>query len=194
MAKKKKHKRRARRVGGLKLGGNDTLIKLAAVGVGFLAATPINNAIDKILPKDATGAPSKNMQTAATVGQVGIGGLLLLKKGRGTTGMAMNAAGGLLAGASIKRVLKTMGIISGYQSVPVIGSRRHRMAGYQSTPVIGAIPAQLAGTPPQLAGYRPAGSGAMGAYVPAGSGVMGGIGACEPGSGITYSTGSGYMG
>jgi hypothetical protein len=98
----------------------------------------------------------------------------------------------LLAGAGVKRALKVLGVMSGYQSVPVIG--RYKMAGYQSVPAIGKTPAQLAGkTPPQLSGYRPAGSG-VGGYVPAGSGVLGGMGNCDTGSGISTSTGSGYMG
>lgn len=83
--------------------------------------------------------------------------------------------------------------IGGYQNVPVIGA--HRMAGYQNVPVIGAnpIPAQLSGrTPPQLSGYRPAGSG-VGGYLSQGTGVMGSIGCCDGGSGITSTSSSGYM-
>lgn len=196
MAKRKKHKRRSRRrVGAFSLGGSDTGVKLLAVGAGFLLGNTINGLIDKALPKttDAVPVPTTSSQTIAMVGQVGLGGLLLLKKQTGTTGMIMKGAGGLLAGAGVKRALKVLGVMSGYQSVPVIG--RHRMAGYQSVPAIGAkVPAQLAGkVPPQLSGYRPAGSG-VGGYVPAGSGVLGGMGNCDTGSGITTSTGSGYMG
>lgn len=195
MAKKrKKHGRRRRRVGAFKLGGSDTGVKLLAVGAGFLLGNTVNSLIDKVLPKtaDAVPVPTKSAQTMAMVGEIGLGGLLLLRKQGGTTGMAMKVAGGILAGAGVKRALKVLGVMSGYQSVPVIG--RHRMAGYQSVPALGAtVPAQLAGrTPPQLAGYRPAGSG-VGSYVPAGSGVMAGIGNCDNGSGITTNNGSGYM-
>lgn len=195
MAKKrKKHSRRRRRVGAFKLGGSDTGIKLLAVGAGFLLGNTINGAIDKMLPKttDTVPVPTKSSQTIAMVGEVGLGGLLLLRKQSGSTGMVMKGLGGLLVGAGVKRALKVLGVMGGYQSVPVIG--RHRMAGYQAVPALGKVPAQLAGkVPPQLSGYRPAGSG-VGGYVPAGSGVLGGIGNCDNGSGITTSTGSGYMG
>lgn len=200
MSRKRKHhkRRRSRRVGALSLGGKDTGVKLLAVGAGFFLGSTINGFVDKILPKttDPVPVPTKGAQTMAMVGELGIGGLLLLRKQSGTTGMAMKVAGGVLAGAGLKRALSVMGIMSGFQSVPVIG--RHRMAGYQSTPVIGAstVPSQLAGrTPPQLSGYRPAGSG-VGAYVNQGSGVMGSIGCCDgsSGSGITSTNGSGYLG
>lgn len=194
MAKRKGHKRRrSRRVGALRMGKGDTLLKLAAVGGGFLLANTINGAINRMLPKDATTPtlPTKNGNTIAMVGQIGLGGLLLMRKAGGNMGMVTKVAGGLLAGAGLKRALVSLGVMSGYQSVPVIG--RHRMAGYQSTPVIGATPPQLAGTPPQLSGYRPAGSGVNG-YVNQGSGVMGKIGCCDGGSGITNTNGSGYLG
>lgn len=199
--RRKKHtkRRRSRRVGALSLGGKDTGMKLLAVGAGFLLGGTINGLIDKALPKEPVPAgssgtatvPTKNAQMVATVGGLGIGGLLLLRRQSGT---ALKLAGGVLAGASLKRALGTMGILSGFQSVPVIG--RHRMAGYQSTPVIGGtVPSQLSGrTPPQLSGYRPAGSG-VGAYVNQGSGVMGSIGSCEgSGSGISGTGGSGFLG
>src|SRR5689334_10301879 len=187
MAKKrKKHSRRRRRVGAFKLGGSDTGIKLLAAGAGFLLGNTINGLIDKALPKttDAVPVPTTSGQTIAMVGEVGLGGLLLLKKkSPGMTGTLMMGAGGLLLGAGVKRALKVLGVMGGYQSVPVIG--RYKMAGYQSVPAIGKTPAQLAGkVPPQLSGYRPAGSG-VGGYVPAGSGVLGGIGNCDTGSGIT---------
>lgn len=198
MAKKrKKHRRRSRRVGAFNLGGKGIGVGLIAVGAGFLLGNTVNGAIDKLLPKttDTTPVPTKAGQTIAMVGELGVGGLLLMSKKSGTTGTAMKVVGGLLAGAGLKRSLKVLGVMSGYQSVPVIGNR-HRMAGYQSVPALGAtVPAQLAGkTPPQLAGYRPAGSG-VGGYVPAGSGVMGGIGSCDDNgsSGITCTNGSGYM-
>lgn len=154
----------------------DLLIKLAAVGIGYLAADKINEQVDKIVPKskDATGVETPN-QNVAIAGELGIGGLLLLKKMPVDNKMvqtAFTAAGGILAGAGIKRGLKKLGVISGYQNMPVIGA--HRMAGYQNMPVIGAmgVPSQLSGIPSALSGYRPGGSG-MGAYKSQGSGVMG---------------------
>jgi hypothetical protein len=196
MAKKRKHqkRRRSRRVGALNLGGSDTVIKLAAVVGGFLLGNKINDQIDKNLPKttDPVPVPTKAGKTAAMIGEVGIGGYLLLSRFRGNLGLAAKVAGGVALGAGIKRAAAVLGIMTGYQSVPVIG--RHRMAGYQGTPVIGAVPGQLAGrTPPQLSGYRPAGSG-VGAYVNQGTGVMGSIGNCDGGSGVSHNAGSGYMG
>jgi hypothetical protein len=203
MARKRRkatRRRRSRRVGALRLGGKDTGLKLLAVGAGFLLGGTINGMVDKFLPKttDPVPVPTKAGETMATVGEIGIGGLFLMRRSSGTVGMATKIAGGVLAGAGLKRALKVLGIMSGYQSVPVIGRRSHSMAGYQSVPVIGAsvTPAQLAGrTPPQLAGYTPAGSG-VGAYTSQGSGVMGAIGCCNgsSGSGITSDTGSGYLG
>lgn len=200
--KRKKHSRhghrRRRRVGALSLGSKDIGLKLAAVAGGWFLGGVVNTAIDKMLPKttDPTPVPTKNAQIAATAGEIGIGGLLLLRRSSGTSGMVQKVAGGLLIGAGLKRALKVMGVVGGYQNVPVIG--RHRMAGYQNVPVIGGTPPQLAGkTPAQLQGFRvngynAAGSG-LGAYIPSGSGVMGSIGSCEGGSGITNNTGSGYM-
>lgn len=200
--RKKAHRRRmrGRSVGALLgLGGSDATIKLASLAGGFFLAGSINPQIDKlvnkIMPTTTGTTPSTSNATVAAVGQLGIGGLLLVRKfGSGTTGKALTVAGGLLAGAGLQRALKTMGIITGYQSVPVIG--RHRMAGYQNVPVVGqrVTPPQLAGRPAQLQGYRV--NGKMGAYTPAGSGVMGSIGSAgyEAGSGINNTGGGGYMG
>lgn len=203
MAKRRKTKkggRRRRRVGAF-MGGKDTALKLAALAGGFLLGKTINAQIAKVnvktVPATATTpATTTTMvpQTVVTVAELGIGGLLLLRKGgSGTAGMVTKVAGGVLAGAGLRNAFGQMGIMAGYQSVPVIG--RHRMAGYQSVPVIGAnkMPVQLSGqTPSQLQGFR------VNGYKPTGSsvGVMGSIGAIDSGvgSGITTSCGSGYMG
>jgi hypothetical protein len=191
------HRRHRRRVGALRLGGKDTTVKLLSVGAGFLLGPAINKMVDGFLPKttDPVPVPTKNASTVAAVGMVGLGGLLLMQQ---RSQPILKYAGGVLLGAGLKRALSVLGVIQGYQSVPVIG-RHHRMAGYQSVPVIGAnvVPPQLAGmrTPPQLSGYIPAGSG-VGGYIPAGSGVsnvMGSIGTCDSSSGITNTSGSGYL-
>jgi len=204
MHRRKKHtkRRRSRRVGALGIGKGDTGLKLLAIAGGFFLGNTINTQIDKMLPKadpppgstTPSTIPSKTAQTAAMVGEMGLGGLLMLRK---RSPMMLKVAGGVLAGAGIKRAFNVMGVmtgIGGYQNVPVVGS--HRMAGYQNVPVIGAnqIPAQLAGarTPPQLSGYRPAGSG-VGGYLSQGTGVMGSIGNCDKGTGITSTSSSGYM-
>lgn len=153
-------------MGGIGLKPQSTGMKLIALAAGYLLADMINPEIDKILPKkkDAAGVETPN-QTIGTVGQVGIGGLLLMRKKQT---LLTVGGGGILAGAGLKRALKQMGVIKGYQSVPVIG--RHRMAGYQSTPVIAGRPMQLTGTPPQLSGYT------VNGYNSQGSGVMGAVG------------------
>lgn len=196
------HRRRSRRrhVGALGLKGKDSALKLAALAGGFLLGKEINGQIDKLAAKvsPATGTTVSSLNitgsniptVAATVGEIGIGGLLLIrKKSPGTWGMVLQVTGGILAGAGLRRALGSMGIMNGYQSVPVIG--RHRMAGYQSVPVIGQrnMPAQLAGgnTPAQLQGFR------VNGYTPTGSGVMGKIGAVDGGSGITNTGGGGCM-
>ncbi len=176
MAKKRKH-RRHRRVGAMGFGGKkDAGLKLLAVAGGFLLGDTINAQLDKVLPKtkDPTTQVETPNQTIGIAGEIGLGGLLLMRKKKS---MPLTIAGGVLVGAGLKRAAKKMGLIKGYQSVPVIG--RHRMGGYQSVPVIGntVVPSQLSGkTPAQLQGYR------VGAYVPHGSGVMSG---CDNGSGIT---------
>jgi len=197
--KTKKGGRRRRRVGAFGMGGKDTALKIAAIAGGFLLGKTISAQIDKVnvktVPATATTPATTSTvipKSVVTIGELGIGGLLLLRKGgSGTMGMVSKVAGGVLAGVGLRNALGQMGIMSGYQSVPVIG--RHRMAGYQSVPVIGAnkMPPQLSGkTPAQLQGFR------VNGYTPTGSsvGVMGSIGSAENGSGITTSCGSGYMG
>lgn len=191
MAKRKKsnRRRRSRRVGAVSLGKKGTGLKLLAIAGGYLMGDMINGAVDKLLPgtKDATTGIKTidpNMNRMAAVGEIGIGGLLLLSKKSGTV---MKVGGGLLAGAGLKRALVQMGVLKGYQSVPVIG--RHRMAGYQSVPVIGntGMPPQLSGrTPAQLQGFR------VNGYNNQGSGM--GVLAGDNGSGITNTNSSGYMG
>lgn len=180
MAKRKrKHSRAHRRVGAFGSKGG-TGLKLLAVAGGFFAGPTINGWVDKVLPKttpagSTTPVPNENI---GILGEVGLGGLLLMRRKGGKASTYTALAGGVLAGAGLRRLAKKMGMMSGYQSVPVIG--RHRMTGYQSVPVIGntMTPPQLAGParPAQLQGYN------VGAYTSAGSGVMNGCG-----SGITGS-------
>lgn len=201
MAKKKKANksgRRRRRVGGI--GGinlNSPAIKLLGVAAGyFLTSDMVNNAINNAVVKpikDAStgittpGTMPETTNTLVTLGSVGVGGLLLMKKRQN---LLTFAGGSIAAGAGVKRALKKFGVIKGYQSVPVIG--KHRMAGYQSVPVIGLTPPQLAGAPPQLQGFRVNGGLDYG-YASQGSGVMGStISPNANGSGIM--SGTGYLG
>lgn len=175
--KKRKHRRRMGAIGG---GKSSNLIKVGAIAVGYLMADTINGKIDTFLPKtkNATTNVDEPNQWVGVGAELGVGGLLLMRK-RGKYKMATDVAGGILAGAGLKRALKKTGVIAGYQSVPVIGNRR--VAGYQQTPVIGGRPAQLQGTPAQLqGGFR------VNGYLSQGSSVMGGTGG-------RLNTGSGYM-
>jgi len=164
---------------------------LASLALGYFAADTINGGIDKLntVPVTATNTTGTRVgATLVTGAQLGVGGLLLLsKKKAGTMGMVKTVAGGVLAGAGIKRALKQAKIISGYQMVPAIG---RRMGGYQNVPTIGGTrPAQLAGTPAQLAGYRV--NGVPNGYVPNGSGTSKVMGAVDgPGA----ACGAGCMG
>lgn len=193
MAKRKRHsthsrrRRSRRRVGasGLSLGKGGTGMKLLSIAAGYFMAETINAQVDKVVPKttDPTTLVQTPNQNIAIIGEVGLGGLLLMKKvGSGTASTVLKFGGGVLLGAGLKRALKKFGVIKGYQSVPVIG--RPKMAGYQSVPVIGktSVPPQLAGRPAQLQGYR------VNGYTPHGSGVMSGTG-----SGLAVNSGSGYM-
>jgi hypothetical protein len=191
MAKKHKKHHRRRRVGALG-GGKKSgmLIKIAGVAAGYFLGDSITNKLGTYMTTTtaatSTTAATTTPNTTAVMGvELGLGALLLLKKSSGTTGTVMKAAGGFLAGAGLKLALKKAGFISGYQSVPVIG--RHRMAGYQNVPVIGGTPAQLAGVPGQLQGFK------VGQYGVQGSSVISGFGkGGSTGSGL-MNAGSGYM-
>jgi len=187
MAKRKhRSKRHHRRVGASMLNPRSPILMIGSIAAGYFLGNTINDAIDKMLPTPAAGATglSAHLPTIVMAGEIGLGGLLLLKKRKSliTTGL-----GGVLAGAGIHRALKSAGMVSGYQSVPVIG---RRMAGYQSVPVIGRTPAQLSGMPSQLQGFR------VNGYRPVGSGsnVMGSVGnvAGDAAYQAAYSGGSGY--
>lgn len=125
-----------RRMGALDLKPGNPIVQLGFVALGyFLAADPVNDEIDKLISKkDATGAvvpptaSTKKMIGAATAG-AGAGLVLMGKKT-----MIKTAAGGVLAGVGLKRLLKEFNVISGYQDVPVLG--RRNIAGYQDVPVL----------------------------------------------------------
>lgn len=147
MAKKKTHKKkthRRHRVGALNMKPGSPIIKLAAIGAGYLLANPINGTINKLF-----GTPTDPVKTGkmVAVGQVGIGAALLFMKS-GKPSLMKEIAGGVMIGAGLKRAMvvfqsgaTTMG---GYGDVPVIGSYKapgsigRRMNGYGDVPVIGA--------------------------------------------------------
>lgn len=190
--KKKAHHRRRRTVGAFSMNPASPVMKIAATAVGYLLADQINDAIDKQLASsfattstDAaaikTAADNLDMAKTAVMAVEGLGGAYLLFKGKSS--LVKTGIGGVLLGAGVKRAAKKYKVITGYQSVPVLGGRR-RVNGYQSTPVIAGMPGQLQGAPDQLQGgfrvngYMPTGSGA---------GVLGALYQDESGSGINSS-------
>ena len=191
MAHKRRHvkrRRTRRRVGAMGLKKKDTGAVVLGLAAGLFIGNTINDQIDKMLPKDTSGVITDQTTNFATIGELGLGGLLVFMKSRGKAAPIIKGVGGVMLGAGIIRAIKKLGILSGYQAVPVVG--RRRMAGYQSTPVIGRkmVPPQLSGrTPAQLQGFR------VNGYLPTGSSVMGAIGGVDSGSGITNSASSSLM-
>jgi hypothetical protein len=196
MAKKKHKKRRHRRVGAFGMKAGSPLTMALSVGAGYFADQfiGVNSLIDSFLPGTVTTpatattpaihVPTATMNNIAMAGEIGLGGYLLLSKKKSTV---KTVAGGVLAGLGVRRLLKEMKIISGFQGVPVIGGY---MRGFQNTPVIGGgMPNALSGGyPSSLSGY--VARNGLGSYIPIGSGsrVMGSV---DGGSGL--SSGSGYM-
>lgn len=127
MAKKKAKKttrRRRSRIGALSLNPASPLVMYGSVAAGYLLAntinTPITNAVgDKLDNKIVAGV------------QVGIGGYLIMKKGKKS--LPVTIAAGLLAGAGLKRGMAAFGIgqthMAGYQNVPAVN-------GYQNVPSV----------------------------------------------------------
>lgn len=199
MAKKRKHIKKAARSAAGQLKPGKMGLKLLAIGAGYLLADKLNEQIDKLFigkdPVNPKPVPGKMI----IVGEVGLGGLLLMRKPKANPGAldwGLEIGGGILAGAGLKRALKEMGVIKGFQNVPVIGARR--MAGYQNVPVIGGngMPSALSGgsTPSALSGYRVNGRYNNG-YIPHGSGLHGKVvgSALGNGSGSGLMHSSGYM-
>jgi hypothetical protein len=134
MAKRKKTTRRRssrRRVGAVALNAKSPMVQIGAAAAGFLLASTINPLIDKV-----TGTMDAKLVGA---GQTGVGAaLMFMKLGKKKSTMEV-VAGGVLAGAGAKRLLQAMGVINGFESVPVIGQRmlKSSMNGYGAVPVIG---------------------------------------------------------
>lgn len=128
MAKRRKKVKRhkARRVGAVALNPNSTLVKLGSVAAGFLLASTVNTQIDKVIPAD------KVDPKLVAAGQVGLGALYLMKKGRKSLPLTILA--GIAAGSGAKRALTAFGMgiaVNGYQMVPAVN-------GYQNIPVVGS--------------------------------------------------------
>jgi len=148
--KKRKGTRRRRRVGALS--PSSPMVKIGAVALGyFLTAIPVNGMIDKV-------SAGKLDSKIIGAGEVGLGALLLLSK---KPSLIKTIAGGVAAGAGVKRLLSSFGIgpaatipaVTGYGKVPVIG-------GYGQVPVIGNR--GKAAVNGHLGAYTP--SGTLGSY------------------------------
>ena len=136
MAKKKKKAHKHHRVGALSFHPNSPLVKWGSVLLGFLAAKPINTAIDGIVPSSLT--TNKNYQKIAGVGQAGLGTLLVFKKGKKS--LITSLLGGVALGSGAKRALdaftgSTTGgygnveVLNGYGRVQVLNGRK-TLRGY----------------------------------------------------------------
>jgi hypothetical protein len=204
MAKHKHHKgkKRRRHVGALSMNAGSPLVMGLAVAGGFFADQfiGINNIIDGYLPGTVTTAavpasgttpaiPAKNtptstMNNVAMAGEIGLGGYLMLSKRKS---MLKTMGGGALVGLGLRRLAVEMGVVKGFQEVPVLGKRRH-VRGFQNTPVLGSAgyPAGLSGYPAALGAYVTNG---MGSYKPIGSGtkVMGCVDSGYSNNGSGYS-------
>jgi hypothetical protein len=187
MAKKIKHHRKRRSVGAFDLHHSSPLVMFGSMAAGYFldSSVGVNNMIYGMLPGTVTvpasgttaavNTPTSTMGYLVSGAEAGLGAMLLMSKKKS---MIKTVAGGVSLGVAVHSLLKQAKVISGYQSVPVVG--RRRMAGYQSTPVVGAIPQALqgyrvnGGIPQTLQGYVPNGSNqaVMGGYSNGGSSCM----------------------
>lgn len=120
---------RRRSVGALALNPSSQLVQLGSVAIGYLMATSINGAIDKVVP---TNVDAK----LVAAGQVGLGAALVMSKKKS---LVKTVAGGVMAGAGLKRALTAFGI-GGFRNVPAVGNFRNvpaigarRMSGYTTS-------------------------------------------------------------
>jgi hypothetical protein len=106
---------------------SNPVVMIGSLAAGYLLiGNQVNGLLDKVVPATMD-------QKLVAAGEAGIGALLLLKKKKT---MITSIAGGILAGAGLKRLMASMTTatptaVTGYKSVPVIGG------GYKSVPVIG---------------------------------------------------------
>lgn len=150
MAKKKSHKKKSRRhkVGALSMNASSPIVMIGSVALGYLAGGFVNSAINALVPAGIKTQPYAGKVLAG--GQMGLGALLIL--GKGKKSLLKTIAGGLVAGAGIKRATivfapNTTDTLGGYGQVPVLGAYTtpgqigyggRRVAGYGQVPVIGA--------------------------------------------------------
>lgn len=146
MAKrKKKSTGRRRKVGATKINANSNLVKIAALAAGYFAGDKINEQVTKMAGDKIDGK-------IIGVAETGIGAFLVLGPGKKT--MLKTVAGGVIAGAGIKKLMGEFGIgaVGPYGRVPVIGQSNP----YGRVPVIAGARRVGAYTPnQQLGSYTP---------------------------------------
>jgi hypothetical protein len=127
-------RRRHRRIGAMALSPSSTMVQAGSVIVGYLMAGTVNPLIDKV-----AGTMDAKIKGAI---QVGLGGALVLGK-LGKKSMLTVVPGGILAGAGVKRLLQSFGVVTGYGNVDVISGRMVRgynpqasLNGYQKVPAV----------------------------------------------------------
>ena len=176
--KKKKTTHRRRRVGAMALNPSSTTMKLITAAAGFLMATPVNAAIDKV-----TGTSIDQKLVAG--GQVGLGAWYLM--GKGKKNMLLTIASGVVAGAGLKRGMKAFGIgrLGGYGRVPTIGGNQ-RLMGYGQVDVLNGF-----SVPGTLNGYET--PGIVGRNMNKRR-IMGSFGDDASGSGLLHDHGTSMMG
>lgn len=136
MAKRKAKKRttRRRRIGGIggKLNANNPIVKFGSIAAGYFLGDKINDALDKATGDKMDG---KLLAGLETFGGLVISGIVPLGKKKAAK-LLPTVAGGILAGAGLKRGLKEMGVINGFSDVPVLQGFRSvpALAGYNPTP------------------------------------------------------------
>lgn len=182
----KKSETRRRKVGAAALNPSSPVVQLSSVALGFFLGDKINAPIDSLVKGTAVTVPDTTNKIVGAA-QVGLGSLLVL--GKGKKSLIKTAAGGVLAGAGLKRLLKGFGIMSGFQSVPVLGNpRRRSIAGYQSVPVLGSY---IVNGNPAIGGNPAVGGYTVNGGYGSGLKVMGNANAS--GSGLVHETGSQLM-
>lgn len=117
------------------LNPTSTLVQAGSVALGYFMAGTINPMIDKV-----SGTMDAKVVSAI---QIGLGGALVMGK-LGKRSMLTVVPGGIVAGAGIKRLLTSMGVVTGYGNVDVVSGRMVRgynpqasLNGYQKVPTVG---------------------------------------------------------
>lgn len=164
-ASKKRKTTRRRRISGIgKLNAQNPIVKFGSLAAGYFLADKINPALDKATGDKMDGKLLAGLQVFAGLTANGMVPLI-----KGQKNVLMVAAGGILAGAGVKRGLTEFGVVNGFHNIPAL-------AGYRTVPA--------------LNGYNPTPGTSLGSYNPTPSRVMGGVPAMaadEGGSGINAS-------